>query len=105
MKLLVIDQQGAEHALDAADGDKVMEVIRDAGLQIAAQCGGCCSCATCHVYVDEAWLERMPPRSDEEEAMLELAIDPAPNSRLSCQIAASAELSGLRVWLAPGTEL
>lgn len=105
MKIVVTDQQGTEISLDAGPDEKVMEVIRDAGLSIAAQCGGCCSCATCHVYVDEAWLERLPAISVEEEAMLELAIDPRPNSRLSCQIVTSEALSGLRLQLAPGTEL
>lgn len=105
MKLFVVDQDGSEHVLNAEDGQKVMEAIRDAGLRIAAQCGGCCSCATCHVYVEIGWTERLPPMGEDEESMLELAVDPMPNSRLSCQLVISERLSGLRLRLAPGTEL
>jgi 2Fe-2S ferredoxin len=62
---------------------------------ITGDCGGCCSCATCHVYVDDAWRERLPPASDEETMMLEGAVDVRPESRLGCQIRLTEELDGL----------
>lgn len=105
MKLDVTDQQGARHPLAATAGTSVMELIREAGLPIAAQCGGCCSCATCHVYVDDAWSDRLPPRTEEEDALLELAIEVRPGSRLSCQLTMTPELDGMKVELAPGSEL
>ncbi|MDP1730613.1 MAG: 2Fe-2S iron-sulfur cluster-binding protein [Devosia sp.] len=100
MKILVTDQDGAEHELEGLEGWRVMEVIRDWGLNIKAECGGACSCATCHVYVDEAWLEKLAPPSHEEEDLLYTAPDVQPNSRLSCQILLSDELDGLKVTLA-----
>ncbi|MFX4221312.1 MAG: 2Fe-2S iron-sulfur cluster-binding protein [Thalassobaculum sp.] len=78
-----------------------MEVIRDWGLPILAECGGACACATCHVYVDEEWLDKLPPRSEEEEEKLDEAFDVRDNSRLSCQILMSDELDGLHVTIAP----
>lgn len=100
MKILVTDQDGAEHELEGLEGWRVMEVIRDWGLNIKAECGGACSCATCHVYVDEAWLEKLTPKTDDEDDLLYTAPDVKPNSRLSCQILLSDELDGLKVTLA-----
>jgi len=60
MKILVTDRDGVEHSLDAIEGWRVMEIIRDHGLPIKAECGGACACATCHVYVDETWQARLP---------------------------------------------
>lgn len=104
MKLYVTDFDGKEHELEALEGWRVMEVIRDYLLPIKAECGGACSCATCHVYVDEEWIDKLNPRSDEEEDMLDEAIDVQDNSRLSCQILMSDELDGLRVRMAPGSK-
>lgn len=104
MKIKVTDQAGAEHELEARDGWQVMEIIRDAGLPIRAECGGCCACATCHVYVAPEWLPRLEPPSDEEEDMLDAAFEVTDRSRLSCQIVFSAALDGLALTLAPGTE-
>lgn len=101
MRILVTDQKGVEHELEGLDGWRVMEVIRDWGLDIKAECGGACSCATCQVYVDEGWLEKLRPASHEEEDLLGTVPDARPNSRLSCQILLSEELDGLRVTLAP----
>lgn len=100
MKILVTDQSGTEHELEGLDGWRTMEVIRDWGLNIKAECGGACSCATCHVYVDEAWVHRLPPPSDEEEDLLYSTLDKKPTSRLSCQILLSDELDGLKLTLA-----
>ncbi|MGB6102812.1 MAG: 2Fe-2S iron-sulfur cluster-binding protein [Pusillimonas sp.] len=105
MRITVIDEGGAAHELAVQEGESVMQAIRDAGVDIAAQCGGCCSCATCHVYVDETWMNRLPPPSEDESAMLELAMEWRPESRLSCQVNASPALDGLVVRLAPGSSL
>lgn len=99
--IVVTDREGAEHALEGLVGWRVMEVIRDHGLPIKAECGGACACATCHVYVDAAWLERLIPPTDEEISMLDEAFEVEPNSRLSCQIILNKELEGLKVALAP----
>jgi 2Fe-2S ferredoxin len=100
MKIVVTDQAGEEHELDGLEGWRVMEIIRDWGLNIKAECGGSCSCATCHVYVDGDWFERLEGPSDDEEDLLYSTLDKKPNSRLSCQILMSEELDGLRVQLA-----
>lgn len=105
MQFNVVDHSGCRHTVAARAGDTVMEAIRDAGLPIAAQCGGCCSCATCHVYVDPSYLDRLPPITEEEEALLELGIDVRSSSRLSCQLRAAQDLDGMTVELAPGTEI
>jgi ferredoxin, 2Fe-2S len=100
MKIYVTDLKGKEHALDAPPGWRVMEIIREHGLPIKAECGGACACATCHVYVDESWVAKLAPRHAEEEAMLDEAFDLRENSRLSCQIIMSEELNGLKLTLA-----
>jgi ferredoxin, 2Fe-2S len=99
--LVVIDREGEEHLIEGTSGWSVMEVIREHDLPIEAACGGCCACATCHVYVDPAWLDRLAPASDEEDRMLDEAYQVQENSRLSCQIPFTAELDGLKVTLAP----
>lgn len=100
MKIFVTDQTGAEHELAGLEGWRVMEVIRDWGLDIKAECGGAASCATCHVYVDEAWVGKLAPPNQDEEDLLDTAPDAKANSRLSCQILLSDELDGLKVTLA-----
>lgn len=95
-KINFVSHDGKEYAVDVADGVSVMEAAKDNGVPgILADCGGCMSCATCHVYVDPAWLEATGSASGDEEAMLEAAIDPRGNSRLSCQIKMSVMLDGL----------
>jgi 2Fe-2S ferredoxin len=101
MKIVAVDRKGEEHTIEGRDGWSVMEIIRDAGLPIAAECGGACACATCHVYVDDAWLEKLSPKSDAETDMLDMALAVEPNSRLSCQITCAPELDGIKVTLAP----
>ena len=103
--LVVVDHHGREHALPAIDGWRVMEVIRDWGVDLKATCGGACACAGCHVYVDQPWIERLHPPTVEEEDRLDEAFGVEPASRLCCQILMSSKLSGLRVRLAPGSEL
>ncbi len=99
--LRVVDRDGIEHEVDAKTGLKVMETLRELDYGVAAICGGMCSCATCHVYVDPQWQDRLPAAmSDERELLSELAHH-QPNSRLSCQIEFTGELAGLRVTIAP----
>ena len=104
MHLFIVDEAGHEHKLEALEGWRVMEVIRDWGLPIRAECGGACSCATCHVYVDDAWTGKLPPPSAEEEDRLDVAYAVEANSRLACQILVTPDLDGLRVSLAPAME-
>ena len=79
-------------------GVTLMEAARRHGVQgVVALCGGACACATCHVYIDPAWLARLEPREEMEEGMLETAWEPRDNSRLSCQIHITADLNGLEV--------
>ena len=79
-----------------------MEVIRDAGFdELLALCGGCCSCATCHVFVDEAWADKLPPVGEDENDLLDSSSHRNATSRLSCQISMGADLDGLRVTIAP----
>ena len=104
MKIIVTDQEGKTHELEGIEGWRVMEIIKDHGLPIKAECGGCASCATCHVYVDEDWLTRLHPPREDEQDLLDTAPDVRDNSRLSCQILMSEDLDGLRLTLAPGSE-
>ena len=105
MKLFVTDPNGDEHELEAIEGWRVMEIIKDYKLPLKAECGGACCCATCHVYVHEDWVGKLHEMRDDEEDMLDEAMEVEDNSRLSCQILMSEELDGLRVTIAPGTEL
>lgn len=99
--LRVVDRDGVEHEVEGKSGLKVMETLRELDYGVAAICGGMCSCATCHVYVDEEWVSRLPePMSDERELLDELA-QRRENSRLSCQIEFTEALAGLRVTIAP----
>ena len=100
MKIIVTDQSGETHELEAIEGWRVMEIIKDYGLPIKAECGGACCCATCHVYVDEDWRDKLYPPTDEEIDMLDEAMDIEDNSRLSCQILMSEDLDGLKLTLA-----
>jgi 2Fe-2S ferredoxin len=99
--LKVVDREGIEHAVDGKVGLKVMETLRDLDYGVAAICGGMCSCATCHVYVDPDWRDRLPaPMADERELLSDLA-HYDDGSRLSCQIEFTPQLDGLRVTIAP----
>jgi ferredoxin, 2Fe-2S len=100
MFLTVRMPNGTMHRLEALEGWRVMEVIRDWGLPIKAECGGACSCATCHVRVGEAWIARLPPPRHEELEMLDGAFHVDARSRLSCQIIMAEGLDGLEVELA-----
>ncbi len=101
MKILVTDRDGNQQALEGDSNSTLMEVIRDKGLDIEAACGGCCACATCHVYIDIKWLRKLNPIDEDEESMLDQAFSVKNNSRLSCQITLSEDLDGLELELAP----
>jgi len=101
-QLIIVTRDGAERTVEARVGWSVMENIRDNGFdELLALCGGCCSCATCHVHVDELWLAKVGPREDDEDDLLDTSDHKTESSRLSCQILFSAELDGLRVTIAP----
>jgi 2Fe-2S ferredoxin len=97
-KVTYIDFDGTHHQVELEPGYSVMEgAVRNGVPGIPANCGGACACATCHVYIDEAWRTKAGPRNELEESMLEMADDVKPSSRLSCQIKMTAELDGLVV--------
>jgi 2Fe-2S ferredoxin len=97
----VIDTTGKTHTLEAVEGWRVMEIIREHGLPMEGVCGGACACATCHVIVDDAWTDKLHPARDDEEDMLDNVPNVMPASRLSCQLIYSEELEGLTVALDP----
>jgi len=97
----VKDRDGGIHELKADAGSTIMEIIRDAGLDIEAACGGCCACATCHVYVVNNKVEKLIAKDDDEESMLDQAFDVKSNSRLGCQIEYTDEIDGIEFTLAP----
>lgn len=101
-KLIVTNREGETSEIEVEDGLTVMEAIRDNGFdELLALCGGCCSCATCHVYVDDAGGKSMPEMSEDEDDLLESSDHRNETSRLSCQIPFTAELDGLKVTIAP----
>ena len=97
-KITYVEHDGTEHVIDVKNGLSVMEgAVKNNIPGIDADCGGACACATCHVYVEESWLDKTGDRSAMEESMLDFAEGVEPNSRLSCQIKVSDELDCLRV--------
>ena len=101
-QLNIVDREGKETAIEGRVGWSVMENIRDNGFdELLALCGGCCSCATCHVHVDPDWIDRVGGPKTDEDDLLDTSDHRSQNSRLSCQILFTAELDGLRVRIAP----
>ena len=101
-ELNVITRDGAQQTIEASADTSVMEAIRDSGLdELLALCGGCCSCATCHVYVDPAFAQSLPRVSDDESDLLDGSPHRNDYSRLSCQVMMSEALSGLTITIAP----
>ena len=97
-----VTHDGNEQEVEAESGTTVMQAAMDNGIDaILAECGGACSCATCHCYVDEAWTDRMPEADEIEKDMLDCVLEPQDNSRLSCQIEMTDALDGLAVRIAP----
>ena len=100
-KLTVVNRAGEESTVEVAEGLTVMEAIRDNGFdELLALCGGCCSCATCHVHVDPAFTDKLPPMSEDEDDLLDSSDHRDETSRLSCQVPFTAELDGLKVTIA-----
>ncbi|QNE31010.1 2Fe-2S iron-sulfur cluster binding domain-containing protein [Sphingomonas sp. NBWT7] len=100
-KLIVTLRDGEEREITGEAGLSVMEVIRDAGIdEILALCGGCCSCATCHIHVDPAFADKLSPISEDENDLLDSSSSRDEYSRLSCQVPFDASLDGLRVRIA-----
>jgi len=100
-QLVVVTRDGSERTVEGEAGLSVMEVIRDAGFdELLALCGGCCSCATCHVHVDPAFADKLSPMSEDENDLLDSSDHRDENSRLSCQITLDDSLDGLKVTIA-----
>jgi len=100
-KLIVTTRSGEISTIDTIDGLTVMEAIRDNGFdELLALCGGCCSCATCHVHVDPEFFGRLPPISEDEDDLLDSSGDRDEFSRLGCQIPFTADLDGMKVRIA-----
>jgi 2Fe-2S ferredoxin len=101
-KLVVVNRAGEEKTVEAGAGLSVMEAIRDNGFdELLALCGGCCSCATCHVHVDADWVGKLDPMSEDENDLLDSSDNRNETSRLSCQIHLCDALDGLKVTIAP----
>lgn len=101
-QLFITTRQGDERCIEVPQGLTAMEAIREAGIdELLALCGGCCSCATCHVYVDSGPTGELPAMSDDENDLLDSSIHRKENSRLSCQIRMSDSIGGLRLTISP----
>lgn len=100
-QITIVRRDGSEITTEIAHGLTIMEVIRNAGVdELLALCGGCCSCATCHVHVDPDFLDKLPEASDDENDLLDSSDHRNETSRLSCQLTFTVELNGIRVTLA-----
>ena len=100
-RLFVTDRSGAEHEIQGEIGVNVMEAIRDNGIdELLALCGGCCSCATCHVQIEVSFLEHLPPMNPDENDLLDSSDHRSPHSRLACQIPIAEEMDGIHVTIA-----
>ena len=100
-QITVINQSGEESSIAATVGRTLMETIRDSGFdELLALCGGCCSCATCHVHIDPAFMDKMPGLSEDENDLLDSSDHRNEFSRLSCQIPISDAFEGLKVTIA-----
>ncbi|WP_192258246.1 2Fe-2S iron-sulfur cluster-binding protein [Mesorhizobium caraganae] len=97
IKITYVEHNGREHTVGVPEGGTVMEGARDNGIPgIEADCGGACSCATCHAYIDSAWIEKLPAKQPMEADMLDFAYEPdATRSRLTCQVRVTEALDGL----------
>jgi len=100
--MVVVDRDGVEHRIEGRPGVSLMETLREVDWGVAAICGGMCSCATCHIYIDPEWAGRLPaPQPDEKELLQELTGYEPGRSRLSCQVNFETTLDGLRLAIGP----
>ena len=100
MKISVIDRSGQEHAVELEVGEPMVSALSAADL-VEATCGGCCSCATCQIYIDQPWFDRLPPAGDEEQGLVSELLNTQPNSRLACQLTVTPDMDGMRITVAP----
>ena len=99
-KITYVTRDGERHEVEVDNGYTVMEgAINNSIDGVVAECGGACACATCHCYIDEAWLDRMPPMEDMEDSMLDAAYERKENSRLTCQLEVNDDWDGLVVYV------
>jgi 2Fe-2S ferredoxin len=99
-KIVFIEHNGTHHVVDAPVGKSLMQVAVDNMVPgIVGDCGGCCSCATCHGYIEGEWADKLPPKQEDEEMMLDGALEVLPSSRLTCQVFVKEEHDGLTVKL------
>ena len=97
-KVTFISAAGERTDVTAGTGESIMRIGLNAGIEgMAAECGGCLSCATCHVYIEGGWADKLPEPSDEEKVMVECAIDVRDNSRLACQVMFTDDLDGIEI--------
>ena len=101
MKIHLTDRECGTHEIDGDAGLKLMEAIRDIDNSVEAICGGLCSCATCHVYVDESWFGKLPAIEDDEEELLDSLEHRQSTSRLSCQVELVPEFDGIAITVGP----
>ena len=101
MKLIVTDREGQTREVPFKPGSSMMQVLEAADFGVRAECGGCCVCATCHVYIDQEWMTKAGEPDGEEIDMLDEAFEPEDNSRLSCQIMLAEAHDGMKVTVAP----
>jgi 2Fe-2S ferredoxin len=100
-ELVIVDRDGKEHRVEGRLEVSIMETLRELDYGVAAICGGMCSCATCHVWVDDAWIGRLPARQGDEQELLQELTSAKAGSRLSCQVQFTEDLDGLRLTIAP----
>jgi 2Fe-2S ferredoxin len=101
INITVIGHDGQQHEVQGHEGDRLMEVLREHEWGVAAICGGLCSCGTCHVYLDEKWLDSFPQKEMDEQDLLDVFDSAKNNSRLSCQLQLKASHDGLKCIVAP----
>ncbi|MBT0669405.1 2Fe-2S iron-sulfur cluster binding domain-containing protein [Novosphingobium profundi] len=100
-QITVVNQSGVETSVEAEEGRTLMETIRDNGFdELLALCGGCCSCATCHVHIDPAFMDKLPEMGEDENDLLDSSDSRNEYSRLSCQIPVTSALEGCKVTIA-----
>lgn len=100
-QIIVVNQSGKETSVEANQGRTLMEVMRDNGFdELLALCGGCCSCATCHVHIDPAFFDQLPAMSEDENDLLDSSDHRSPFSRLSCQVPVTSMLEGCKITIA-----